>query len=243
MAAGHGTIFTLVGVPEAWETVAASATVVVALTALGLKVRKDLKNVDEKAIPDGKVSLTNIFVGLVSWLRGQFRDVLGDDFSKYEKILGTIFLMILASNLFGVIPTGKSSTADIGANFAIAIFVALLYHFLGFKEHGFGYLKQFTGGLPGSGHGLVMTIFLSLVAVLLLFIEVVGHVFRPLTLSFRLWGNVNGDHTLVGVFNELTPLFVPIVFLAFGLLVSFIQAFVFTLLSTVYIKLAVSHDH
>ena len=80
-------------------------------------------------------------------------------------------------------------------------------------------------------------------------IEIFSHVFRPMSLSIRLFGNINGDHTVLQIFSTMIPglkefpIIVPVIFLFLGLLVAVIQAFIFTLLSMIYISLAVSHDH
>jgi F-type H+-transporting ATPase subunit a len=76
-------------------------------------------------------------------------------------------------------------------------------------------------------------------APLLFVIEIFSHAIRPVTLAFRLFANINGDHLVVGAISQMVPFGIPIIFLAFGIFVSFIQAFVFTLLSTIYIAMAV----
>ena len=74
-------------------------------------------------------------------------------------------------------------------------------------------------------------------------IEVLSHLFRPMSLSIRLFGNMFGDHMVLGIFSDLVPLGVPVIFMILGIVVSLIQAFVFSVLATVYIALAVSHEH
>jgi F-type H+-transporting ATPase subunit a len=73
-------------------------------------------------------------------------------------------------------------------------------------------------------------------------IELAGLIFRPVSLTLRLAGNMNGDHTVFGIMTELIPVVLPSVFLGLGIFVSFVQAFVFTLLTGVYIALAVAHE-
>jgi F-type H+-transporting ATPase subunit a len=96
--------------------------------------------------------------------------------------------------------------------------------------HGIGYLKQFAGPLIW-------------IAPLMFVVEVLSHIFRPFSLSVRLFGNIFGDHAVMGIFSSLVPLVVPVIFLVLGLAVALIQAFIFAALSTVYISLAVSHEH
>ena len=76
---------------------------------------------------------------------------------------------------------------------------------------------------------------------LMLVIELIGHLVRPVSLSLRLFGNITGDHLVLGIFSGLTPLIIPVVFLALGVFVAFIQAFVFSLLSLIYVGLAAEH--
>ena len=78
---------------------------------------------------------------------------------------------------------------------------------------------------------------------LMLVIELISHAVRPVSLSVRLFGNITGDHMVLEVFTDLTKLVIPVIFLGLGLFVSFIQAFVFSLLSMIYIALATEHDH
>lgn len=78
-------------------------------------------------------------------------------------------------------------------------------------------------------------------AVLMVPLELVGHIFRPVTLSLRLFGNMNGDHLALRIFTDLIPFGVPVIFLGLGLLVSFIQAFIFALLAVLYISAAIEH--
>ncbi len=101
---------------------------------------------------------------------------------------------------------------------------------LGFKEHGMGYLKQFMGPV----------IYL---APLMIVIELVSHLVRPASLSLRLFWNMFGDHLVLQIFSNLTPYIVPAIFIGLGVFVSFLQAFIFTILSSIYISLSISHDH
>ena len=73
--------------------------------------------------------------------------------------------------------------------------------------------------------------------------ELIGHLARPLSLGLRLRGNIMGDHMVLGIFNGLVPILVPVIFYGLGVFVSFIQAFVFCLLTMVYISLSTAHDH
>lgn len=242
MAAGH-TVYDLLNVPHGYEHVAAAAITGAAVIGIGLVVRAKLRDEEKNILPEPKWNLLNSAVEIVKVFRGLLHGMIGHGSDRYLPLIVSTFLFILMSNLSGMVPGFLPSTENINNNFAMAVFVFVAYQFFGLREHGVSYFKQFTGGLPGSGYGAVMTLILSLIASLIFLIELIGHIVRPFSLSLRLWGTISGDHALVGVLNGLVPLFIPILALGLGLLVSVVQALVFSLLSTVYIKLAVSHDH
>jgi len=108
--------------------------------------------------------------------------------------------------------------------------VFFLTHYYGVKEHGLAYFKHFLGPSPA-------------LAPLMLPIEVVSHVARPLSLMVRLMGNMMADHKVVFSFFALVPLIVPLPFMLLGLLVCLIQALVFCTLTMVYISMAIEHEH
>ena len=114
----------------------------------------------------------------------------------------------------------------------MGLLVFFVYNWAGFKEHGAGYIKR----LPWARWRLSAPLFFC--------IELVSHASRPLSLGLRLMGNIFGDHTLLGVFTKLTYVFIP-AFLMFlwTSCVAVVQSFVFTLLSGIYISMAISHDH
>jgi F-type H+-transporting ATPase subunit a len=80
-------------------------------------------------------------------------------------------------------------------------------------------------------------------APLMLIVEIASHVFRPISLGLRLRGNIMGDHVVLGIFNDLVPYGIPFIFYGIGLFVALVQAFVFCLMTMVYISLSASHDH
>ena len=149
---------------------------------------------------------------------------------KYFPLIATIFVYILVSNLTAFIPGFLSPSTSISNNMAMGIISFLFYNYCGFKAHGFGYLKHFTGPV-------------LLLAPFMFVLELISHALRPISLSLRLFGNLNGDHIVLGIFSDLIPFGVPIVFLALGLLVAIIQTYIFSILSVVYISTATSLDH
>jgi len=147
----------------------------------------------------------------------------------------TIFMYILVCNLMGLIPGFTAATANVNTNAAMAIPVFLATHFYGIRIHGIKYLNHFLGPIRSPA---------AIVLMLLMFvIELIGHLARPLTLTVRLFGNMAAKHILLLVLAILAPLVVPGLILALGLLVSIVQAFVFTLLSTLYLAGAVEEAH
>ncbi len=147
----------------------------------------------------------------------------------------TIFMYILVSNLMGLIPGFTAATANVNTNAAMAIPVFFATHIYGIRIHGVKYLNHFLGPIRSPA---------AIVLMLLMFvIELIGHIARPLTLTVRLFGNMVAKHILLLVLAILAPLIIPGLILALGLLVSVVQAFVFTLLSTLYLAGAVEEAH
>ena len=103
-------------------------------------------------------------------------------------------------------------------------------HYYGFKEHGFAYVKHFMGPFWW-------------LAPLMFPIEIISHLARPLSLSLRLFGNINGDHKVGAIFFSLAAIGIPVFTLVLGVFVSFVQSFVFCLLTMVYLSGAVAHEH
>lgn len=153
-----------------------------------------------------------------------------EEAKKHIPFIFSLFVFILIMNLMGLIPGFMPPTMNINTNIGLAIFSFLYYNYWGFKKHGLGYIKHFLGPfLP--------------IAFLYFPIEVLSHVFRIVSLSVRLAGNMTGDHTVLEIFTHLTYLIIPVAFLVLGTIVSLVQAFVFSILSLIYIALAVGEEH
>ena len=227
----HGfTWYGLVGLGHVPHWVVGAGFVFLVLTTLSLLFYRAIQKRDSLLIPDRGFSLINVFDVSVEKLLGLSESVMGHEGRKFFPLMGALFIYIFMSNLLGVIPGFLPPTDNLNTNVACSLTVFLYYNIQGFREHGIKYLKQFMGPI----------LWLAPVMVV---IELVSHVVRPISLSIRLFGNINGDHMVLGIFSGLIPIGVPIIFLFLGLFVSFIQAFVFTLLSMVYVSLATSHDH
>jgi F-type H+-transporting ATPase subunit a len=135
----------------------------------------------------------------------------------------------------GLIPGFTAATANVNTNAAMAIPVFLMYHYYGLKVHGVHYINHFLGPIRSLA-GLPLMI-------MMFFIEIIGHFVRPLTLTVRLFGNMTGKHILLIVLGIIAPAVIPSVILGLGLLVSVVQALVFTLLTTCYFAGAVEEAH
>ena len=181
--------------------------------------------------------------GLYDFILG----ILGPEGRRYVPFLGSLFIYILAMNLSGVLPMGKSPTASPNTTVALALCVFLYSNYIGLTKNGpIGYLKH----LAGSPQSTVEWAFVPI----MLPIHILGEIARPVSLSLRLFGNVTGEDVLLFAFCSLgvaalsfmdSPIGIPFQtpFILLALLTSFIQALVFTLLSTIYILLWLPHDH
>jgi len=184
-----------------------------------------------------------IFEGLTNFLMG----VLGPQGREFVPFLGTLFIYILAMNLSGVVPAGKSPTANANTTVALALCVFCYVQYTGVRKNGvLGYVKH----LAGSPRSAVEWAFVPI----MMPIHILGELAKPVSLSLRLFGNVTGEDVLLFAFCSLgitalsfmnspvgIPFQAPFILLAF--LTSFIQALVFTLLSTIYILLMLPHAH
>jgi F-type H+-transporting ATPase subunit a len=214
------------------------AALVVLLLAVGTFFyrRKVVRLGDDAVLPERRLNMRAVFEGLADMVFGLLQGVMGDkNARKFLPFLGSFFIFILASNLISLVPGFRAPTDTLKTNIGLALLVFFTSHILGFKEHGIHYLEQFTGHLPLKGPMLILVPFMFV-------IELVSHLIRPATLAIRLMANMFADHTVVGVFFLLFPLFLPVPFLLLGVFVSFVQALVFTVLSATYINLAIAHE-
>lgn len=185
----------------------------------------------EGVIPDPKFTYLNVFEIFTEGFYHFIEEILGPKMAKRSfPFLGTLFLFVLVSNLLGTIPIFEPPTDNMNTTLGLGILIFLYYQIAGFAEHGISYCKQFFGPVLA-------------LAPLMLIIEVVSHLFRPFSLGLRLRTNIFADHLVLSTFSDLVPLGVPIAFYGLGLFVAIMQASVMTVLTVVYLSLAVSHDH
>jgi F-type H+-transporting ATPase subunit a len=167
---------------------------------------------------------------MISEFTGSMSDqVIGHGYEKFQAWVTVIFLFILFCNLIGLIPGVPAPTTSPSVPLGIAVPTFIYYHFAGFRSHGIAYLKHFAGPIWW-------------MAWLLIPIELVSHFARILSLTIRLYANMYASDMLTLGFFSLVPIGVPTIFLGLHVFVSVIQAFVFMLLSMIYLSLAVSHE-
>lgn len=215
-----------------FSPVFASLAGLLILCFVGLQYRSSVEKCQASGelAPSGKASLKEFVDSVMDFLYQLTSENGGKNFLQFFPLLATLFLYILACNLSGLVPGLPPATENFSINLAMGIIAFVAYNWAGIKEHGGSYISQFTGPLLA-------------LAPLFLVIEVISHSVRPLSLAFRLLANIFCDHLIVGVFSTIVPLFIPALFLFFGLLVAVVQSFVFALLTAIYINMAISHDH
>jgi len=174
--------------------------------------------------------IQNIMEVIIDAFHKLLMDTMGPEGKRFFPLIATIGLFILVSNVMGLIPGFESPTANLNTNLTMALVVFFLTHIVGVKVQGIKYLKQFVGPNPW-------------LAPLMIPIELVGHIARPVSLTFRLFGNIEGGHIVLAVIVLLVPLLVPLPILVLKLLICFIQTLVFMLLSMMYIAGAMEEHH
>ncbi len=201
-----------------WEVI-----VVVALILFFLLVRATLSV--EKPNPAQQVAeMVHESIG------GLGEQIIGHDYPRFQAFVTCIFLFVLLNNLLGLIPGISTPTGQPYVPLGLAALTFLYYNLHGIRVHGFKYIKQFLGPLPA-------------LAPLMCPIEIVSHLARVMSLTIRLYANMFASDLLMLVWFSIIPLAVPAAFLGLHFFVSIIQAFVFMLLTMIYLTMAVSEEH
>ncbi|QGY39869.1 F0F1 ATP synthase subunit A [Pseudodesulfovibrio cashew] len=192
------------------------------LFSLGLIVRGRLQ-----LVPGG---LQNVMETIFGGLEDFVVSNLGEEGRQFMPLLGTIFIFILTMNLMGLIPGCDAATANINTPAAMAIIVFVFYQFVGIRKWGAGYIKHFMGPV-------------GFLAPLMLILEPISHLARPLSLTLRLFGNIRGEEIVLVLMFMLAPIFgsLPMYFLF--ILAKTIQAFIFFMLTMLYLQGAIEHAH
>ncbi len=204
---------------------------------LALRYRASLKDGTKGVVPPRKFGLAAMTDGFIGAIYNLSVDVMGEkNARKYLPLTGTLALFIFVCNIQGLVPGLIPPTDTLKTNLVFALLVFVVYNVAGVATNGLSYLAHFLGPKIG-GFPWLFPLFLP--------IEIVSHLARPVSLSLRLTGNIVADHKVVAVVAMMVPLFVPLPFLLLGTVVAIVQTLVFTLLTIIYIGLAVEHaeDH
>lgn len=186
-------------------------------------------------VPSAGLSLRTVFEVYVSSIKNLSDSMLTDkDSRRFFWLFGGLFIYIFFNNLLGVLPGMLPPTENISNNFAMALVVLVVYVGVGLTYNAGPFIKHLFGPVIW-------------LAPLIGAIELLGLLLiRPGSLSMRLMGNIVGDHMVLGIMGDLTKAVIPALFLGLGCFVSFLQAFVFTLLSIIYLSMSIVHhddDH
>jgi F-type H+-transporting ATPase subunit a len=193
------------------------------LVAYFMIVRVTL-NVEKPGAFQHLAEMTNEFVA------DQGEQIIGHGSERFVSYLTALFLFILLSNLMGLVPGLESPTGVVTVPLGFALVTFLYYHYHGVRSNGAAYIKQFLGPVWW-------------LYPLLFPIEIISHCARVLSLTVRLYANMFAGDLLTLAFFSLVPIGIPLVFLGLHLGVAVIQAYVFLLLASIYLSLAVAHDH
>jgi F-type H+-transporting ATPase subunit a len=181
-------------------------------------------SVEKPATVQHLAEMTHEFVG------SQSESIIGHGYERFTTYLTVLILFILIGNLMGLVPGLESPTANPVVPLGFAIVTFLYYHYHGIRVNGFSYIKQFLGPVWW-------------LAPLMFVIEVISHFARILSLTIRLYANMFAGDLVTLAFFSLIPVGIPLLFLGLHFGVAIIQAYIFMILATVYLSMAVSHDH
>jgi F-type H+-transporting ATPase subunit a len=162
---------------------------------------------------------------------GQAEQVIGHGYERFQAFITCILLFILLNNLLGLVPGVVTPTSKPVVPLGIAVLAFLYYNYHGIRANGpVGYLKSFAGPVWWMSW-------------LLFPVEIISHLARMMSLTIRLYANMLASDLLTLIFFSFAPLAVPVAFLGLHAIVAVIQAYVFMLLSTIYVGMAVAHEH
>ncbi|MBN2799159.1 MAG: F0F1 ATP synthase subunit A [Deltaproteobacteria bacterium] len=213
-----------------------AAAVVILLAVVGrlslekARARDGLARYEADATPTPR-NIAELFVETLTSVMGSV--LSPKDIRAFFPLIGALFTYIFVSNVFGVFPGFLPPTDNANTNMGMAVIVFLTFNIVGIARAPVGYFKHMMGPV-------------LFMAPLVFVIEIISMFVRPFSLWVRLAGNIFGDHTVFGVMSGTVPYGIPAIFLGLAIFVSLVQAFVFSLLSTIYIGLAVphtEHDH
>ncbi len=213
---------TLLGIGEPYKHVFYTWCAMIILFVVGFLLRGKMKT-----IPTG---LQNFMEVIIGGLEEFTVATVGEKGRTVFPLLCGIFLFIMVQNLLGLLPFCDAPTANINTNAAMALFVFLYYNYVGLRSWGPGYIKHFMGPMKP-------------LVPLMLPIELISHMARPLSLTLRLFGNIRGEEIVLLLFFTMAPIAAtfPTYFLFF--LAKALQAFIFYMLTMIYLQGAMEHAH
>jgi F-type H+-transporting ATPase subunit a len=161
----------------------------------------------------------------------QADQIIGHGYERFQAFVTCIFLFVVVNNLLGLVPGLETPTGQPWVPLGIALLTFLYYNFYGVRVKGIiGYFKELAGPLWW-------------IAPLLFPIEIISHLARIMSLTIRLYANMLASDLVTLVFFSLIPVVIPSIFLGLHFAVSLIQAYIFMVLSMIYLSMAVSHEH
>jgi F-type H+-transporting ATPase subunit a len=172
----------------------------------------------------------NVFEVVIGGIEDFIVQSMGEPGRKVFPVLAALFLFILVNNLFGLIPGMDAPTANVNTTLSMALFIFIYYQYWGFKLHGLHYIKHFMGPVWW-------------LAPLMLIIEVIGHFARILSLTLRLFGNIKGEEIVLLLLFILAPIVSTVPITLLFLLMKSMQAFIFFMLSLMYLQGAFEEAH
>jgi F-type H+-transporting ATPase subunit a len=216
------------GIPVLVQTV---ILVTLVMTATGLMLKRQIASASQAGVlPDEGVTLRNVLELIIGGIADLAEQNMGPEYRRWFPLVGTLFFFILISNIMGLLPGIGGPTSFVETTTAWAIIAVAVSEFVGMQKHGAHYVKHFLGPVWW-------------LAPVFFILEVPLHLARILTLSIRLLANMFADHTIVAVWLALVPIGIPALFMGLGLVVAILQAFVFSLLTMIYIGLALEEAH
>jgi len=221
------------------------ALAVIALLLLAsVAVRRRIAATNGGIVPDEGVTIRNAVEVILEGLTGLAKQTMGEEWKKWFPFVGAMFFFILIANLIGLIPGIGGITDNVNTAAAWAIISYALFNYVGIRQHGIGhYLIKYMGPSFYTWHVGGKHIHVRPLFWLFFPLETILDAARMATLSIRLIANMFADHTVVAVFLGLVPIGVPAIFLGLGMMVCVLQAFVFSLLTMIYVNLALQEAH
>lgn len=192
--------------------------------------RRKVLGVEQGVIPEKNITTSGVFDFFIETFIAFQDSILGKENRKFLPLTATVFLYVFVLNIIGLVPGMPAPTTTVWTTVPVGLLIFISFNYYGIKEHGvWNYMKHFAGPVWW-------------LAWFILPLELFGTVLRILTLNLRLYWNINADHIVLGILSDLVPFLLPVIFYALGTFVCFMQAFVPTVLTMIYIMLATQHE-